>query len=304
MAERIGVTGASGFLGQRIVRELVRRGIPVRAFGRRDPGPDSSDGLVEGGSLDLLEPIARGAFDGLSGVVHAAAYVPSRSEGLSEARRCVEVNALGTLALLQASVEAGLGTFVLISAGNVYASGPGPFGEDAPIFPGRHAAFYLGSKVLSEFYLEHARTLPSAPRLVSLRPSAIYGPGVRRGVMRTFYDRLARGEPVQLTNGGLHEADFVHVDDVAWAAVEALTRSVDVPLNIGAGRSRAILDVATVLAARLGAPRALIQVAPAEAGATGFGALEISRARELLGYEPRDLETGIADWISECGSGA
>ena len=128
------------------------------------------------------------------------------------ARACLEANALGTLTLLQQAAAQGVGHATVVSSGNVYRfDDDAPVVETAPTYPSERAAFYLGSKLLAEVWARHVASTTSL-RVAVVRPSAIYGPGMRGGVVRVFVDRLRGGEPVQVQEGGAFASDLVYVD--------------------------------------------------------------------------------------------
>jgi dTDP-L-rhamnose 4-epimerase len=105
---------------------------------------------------------------------------------------------------------------------------------------------------------------------------------------------------------GNQRRDFVHVRDVARACMAALTtRATGQPINIGSGRHRTVLDVARAMIEVLGLER---QLEPVVLGKYRVGDVRhcyanISRARQLLGYEPRIVfEDGLAElaeWLDE-----
>src|SRR5262245_65316930 len=101
---RVAVTGASGFVGRHLVRDLRAAAHAVRSLVRvLSTAPDSDEAraidLSPAGPLDE-------ALAGVDAVVHAAAYLPASYEDPGEARKLLEVNALGTLAVLESSVRA------------------------------------------------------------------------------------------------------------------------------------------------------------------------------------------------------
>lgn len=149
---------------------------------------------------------------------------------------------------------------------------------------------------------------------VALRFFNVFGPhqalsNPYTGVLAIFAARLLNNRPPLVFEDGLQRRDFVHVADVARACVLALEsdRSDDM-FNIGSGQSRTVLSVARDLARVMGRPA----IAPEITGKYRAGDIrhcfaDISKARDVLGFEPRvafeegldELAGYLADQIAE-----
>jgi dTDP-L-rhamnose 4-epimerase len=139
---------------------------------------------------------------------------------------------------------------------------------------------------------------------VALRYFSVYGPrqalsNPYTGVAAIFASRILNGEPPLIFEDGLQSRDFVHVSDVVRANLLALRSPAadGEVLNVGAGRSTTMVQLAELLGGHLGRP----EVEPEIVGQFRQGDIrhcsaDISRIRERLGYEPRvALEDGLAD---------
>jgi UDP-glucose 4-epimerase len=291
---KIGVTGANGFIGQHIVAAVRERGDDAVAIIRnRSPsqvGETRFFDFSQSGAPDAV-------LAGLDGVIHAAAHIPKSYADPNEARLCMQVNALGTLELLLACNRVGIARAVVLS-GNVYRPGTIPLTEDGPIDPSTQAPYYLISKAAGDLYAQ-AVGRERKVGVTILRPSAVYGPGLTRGMIPTFIAKLQAGQRVTIQNGGRYRADMVYVADVAAASVAALRSPSSGPFNVGSGTTSSALEIAHSVARRLNAAPELIEVLPM--GDTkevlGFSPLDISLARTSLGYEPRDVETGLGNYL-------
>lgn len=291
----LAVTGATGFIGRRLVAAALDRGWTVRALVRDGKHLSPAAGLTIA-PWDALD--AAGTADRLLGadvVCHLAAFIPPDLSDPSFAERCFQVNVLGTLGLLAAAAEAGIARFVHLSSGNAYAPAAGLVEESHPLYPSRRAPYYLASKVAGEVMVDHWR---HAGRLASciLRLASVYGPGMPGGVVRTSAGRLRRGQPILLQDGGRHAMDLVFVDDVVAAVLAAAAGEAVGPFNIGSGVRTTTAELARLLVELTGAASELVQVEPAPTGAgeaVGFAALDITRARAELDHRPIGLREGL-----------
>lgn len=291
----IAVTGASGFVGARIVRRALEAGRPVIALAR-------SRGLLENFDHPRLSfrrwRIGDPLPEGVGAVCHAAAHIPSNYADQTQAEECFRANALGALDAFEASIAAKAEHFVLLSTGQIYKRTGEPAKEDDAAYPAERAVYYLSSKLCAELFVEHKRLIHSHPASI-LRLSSVYGPGMRGdGVMLRFARAAAAGAPIKVQDGGSYAADFVHVDDVAAATVAAIDRRAEGVFNIGSGAATSALDLARIVADVFGREATSVEVAPKGSGRGGFDALDISKARERLGFEPRSVELGVREWLN------
>jgi len=216
------ITGASGFVGSAVLRQLLAAGHDVRALLR--PGSDRrnlQDLPVEIVTGDLVDPDSlRRALSGCSYVFHVAAdyrlWVP-------DPERIYRTNVEGTRRLIQSALEAGVSRIVYTSSVATLGLRPdrGAADEETPVALEHMVGHYKRSKFLAEqAVLELVRDL-GAP-VVIVNPSAPVGPRDIKPTPtgRIILDTLRRRMPAYVDTG----LNIVHVDDVAAGHLLAFER--------------------------------------------------------------------------------
>ncbi len=215
---RILVTGATGFLGSRLVPKLVEDGQQILALARSVSSHDKLKALGASPVDGDLESSASLSLPTVDAVVHAAA----RFRFSGPRAPFIRTNVDGTVALLKAAESAGAKTFVYISAAGVVMDEAGApihnADENARTFP-NHFSAYLASKARAESLVLSADK--PGFRTIALRPPAIWGPG----------DPFSRALPEAIKSGkfafidrGDYAFSTCHVDNVIEAIQCALER--------------------------------------------------------------------------------
>ena len=182
-ALKLAITGATGFVGQRLLDLALAEGHHVRALTRRPQPPRDAVTWVDG-ALDRADSLAQ-LVDGVDAVIHVAGVVNAPDEAGFEAG-----NVIGTGAILAAAEKAGTARFVHTSS--LAAREP-------------KLSLYGASKARSE-----ALVAASPLSTVIVRPPAVYGPGDRE--MLEMFKMAARGFVLLPPPGRL---SLIHVDDLA-----------------------------------------------------------------------------------------
>jgi UDP-glucose 4-epimerase len=291
----IAVTGGTGAVGRRVVRDLVGSGFHVRSLSR------TAVADAEHVPVDLAtdEPVGAELLSGCSAVVHLASHIPRKPEDPASAELCLRINAIGTLKLLQASEEAGIGRFIQTTSANAYAPGlEAPREEDA-MYPSERGVFYLSSKVVQDVlgsYWANRRAMV----VTTLRLSSVYGAGAETSLFTRFARALHAGDPITLANGGSFGADFVDIADVSSAIVRFLTADAAGVFNIASGERTTLLQAARLLIELIGSAEDRLIVEPERETEAGFPRMDISKALDF-GFAPSDLRTGLGrlvEWVS------
>ena len=309
MRQRVLVTGGAGFVGSELVSQLAGGGAHVVvldnfATGRRDNLdhlPGSRVTLVEG---DVRDPGPwQGWLRGVSVVFHLACLGMRHS--LQEPRETHEVNATGTLAVLQAAQSARVARFVHVSSSDVYAPSVDRIDEGDPLAP---TTLYGASKLAGEAYVR-AFYLTNGLSAVIVRLFPTYGPrsyheGDCSEVILKFLLRAMAGQPMTIFGNGLQTRTFTYVADAARGislAGEA-REAVGETVNLGTEREVSVRELAAAAAKAAGVGPRIVQHL-ARPGDARRVAMDGSLARRLLGFEPEvTLEEGLAltvDWYRQ-----
>lgn len=282
------VTGATGFLGTALCRELSARGATVRAAARTLPvvrGDPGIDWRVQ----DLAEtPDWSSLIHGVTTVYHLAwSSIPASAA--SAPVQDLTVNVGGLVGLLEAArARPDLRIVFPSSGGTVYGRPQRlPTNEDHPRRP---VSAYGVAKLTAEAYLDLYRASHGL-NSIALRISNLFGPDQNPakglGVITHFARAALAGKPLTLFGDGLTVRDFVDVDDVVEAMILAGDRrNVAGPLNIGAGVGRSLSEVISAIEGHL-QRSLLVESRPARSFDVPACVLDISAARAQLGWQPR-----------------
>jgi len=317
------VTGATGFLGKYVVKELVAEGYFVRAFGRNKAvGQSLVSDQVEFFKGDLSSKQAvEEACKGVEMVVHAGAL--STVWGPWES--FYQANVLGTQHVLEASRTNKIKRLVYVSSPSIYAAPKDQIGikeEDAPTE--NHLNNYIKSKILSENLFP---AYPDVPSII-LRPRGLFGVGDTSILPRVL--KLSQKIGIPLIKEGKQLMDMTCVENVALAIALALKadRAEGQVYNITNGEPTPFKELIEEALQGLGLPirykklpafllgglasslEVLYRVLPlkGEPPLTRYTyyllrysqTLDISKAREELGYEPRiSIKEGIAQYVQD-----
>ena len=292
------ITGGAGFIGTALANYLVKQGHTVRVLDDLSAGDSSRlDPAVNFTRGDIADkPKVWRLLNKVDCVYHLAARV-SVPESVLYPREYNKTNVSGTVVVMEALRDAGVKRVVFASSGAIY-------GEQsinkvyeqllsAPTSP------YAVSKLAAEGYV---RTIGRewSIETVSLRIFNAYGPGqvippTHPPVIPQFVRQIVGGGSVILHDSGEQVRDYVYVDDVVNALVAAATAEgvdrqiINVGTSVGTNINE-LVDVIEIVTDR----RAKRIANPSISGGVSKLIADISRAKTLLGYEPKvSLEEGL-----------
>ncbi len=293
------VTGGAGFIGSHLVDRLLSEGYRVAVV----------DDL-SGGSLKNLNPavtfyhtdLAQPSFHDIFSreepdvVFHLAARV-SVTGSIEDPVDNAEVNVLGTLRLLEAARRNGIEKLIYSSTGGAIYGNPqsNPCSEDTPALP--LSPYGLSKRIAEEyidFYHHHFRLNHTI-----LRYGNVYGPRQdprgEAGVIAIFSQTMLEGRQPIIYGDGEQERDFIYVDDVVEANMQAINRGHNQIFNIGAGEGVSINRIFHLLREGLNYPQEA-KHRPHRPSEVHKIFLDCARARQHLRWEPR---TSLAEGLRQ-----
>ena len=307
------VTGGAGFIGSHIAHALLEDGHDVVVLDNLGPYYDLD---LKERNLDVCREAGGDAFTFVEGsitdeetvdsafadhdvefVYHEAARAGVRPS-VEQPKYYEENNVGGILTLLEAAVEHDAERFVNASSSSVYGRPDYlPYDEDHPNYP---KSPYGVTKLANEHYCKVYDDLHDLPT-VSLRYFTVYGPRMRPNMaISNFVTRCLDGDPPIIYGDGEQTRDFTFIEDVVDANLELLeTDAADGEvLNVGSTDNITINGLAEAVIGATGADVDPVHES-AKAGDARHTHADVSKAGELLGYEPTvDIRTGVEKFVA------
>ena len=304
---RVVVTGGAGFIGANLCRTLIATPDVTEVVALDDLSTGSKANLagvsgvelVEGSILDtaLLDEVVPGA----TAIVHLAAR-PSVPRSIVDPVASHEVNATGTLQVLEAARRHGGPQVVVASSSSVYGSNPTlPKREDLVPMP---VSPYAVSKLATESYAlayAHSYGLPT----LAFRFFNVFGPlqapdHAYAAVIPAFLSAALAGEPLTVHGDGGQTRDFTYVGTVCSVLSDAVVRAVvnPRPVNLAFGNRVSLLEVIAMIETILGHPVERNHTAPRAGDVRDSQADQTNLAQLFPGVSPVQLESGLVATVA------
>jgi UDP-glucose 4-epimerase len=311
---RILVTGGAGFIGSHTCAALAASGAeviaadPLRTYSfsfeahhwhglrhRRDVL--LRDATVVVASTENRDEMRRAMLDARPDYVLHLGALPLATVARVSADHAFESILRGTFNLLEIALEVGtIRKFVYVSSSMVYGDFTRvPMPETERTAP---KDVYGGMKLAGEVLVQTFSRAAGLPYAI-VRPSAVYGPtDMNDRIVQRFAECALWARPLTVADPDGTVLDFSYVKDVAQGLVKALLSPVENEVfNITAGEGRTLRELYDLLVGRW--PDMPVEVSqPSDDFRPKRGALDISKARSLLGYEPEyPLERGLEEYL-------
>jgi UDP-glucose 4-epimerase len=300
---RVVVTGGAGFIGANVCRALAAMPDVERVVALDDLSTGSSANLaavdtrVELVVGSILDPtLVADVVAGVDAIVHLAAR-PSVPRSIADPMASHQVNATGTMVVLEAARAARVGQFVVASSSSVYGSNPTlPKSESLATVP---MSPYAASKLATEGYaVAYGHSFGLG--VLAFRFFNVFGPLQAAGhayaaVIPAFVDAALGGRPLTVHGDGQQSRDFTYVESVTAVICAAVAGRVSSPkpVNLAFGSRLTLLDVIARLEHIVG-HRLEVEFTDPRPGDVRHSQADSSLLRELFpALEPVPFDTGL-----------
>ncbi|HWM52993.1 MAG TPA: NAD-dependent epimerase/dehydratase family protein [Thermoplasmata archaeon] len=300
------VTGATGFIGGRVTRQLIQAGHDVVAIARNPQGAKDLVSIgVDVRRADVTDPDSlRGPMAGVDGVFHIAGWYKIGSKDRSEGER---INVAGTRNVLTAMKELRVPKGVYTSTLAVFSDTHGQLVDETYRHEGPWLTEYDRTKWIAHYEIAEPMIRTGLP-LVIVQPGVNYGPGDTSEIRPTFV-RYLQGKLRAIPQRTAY--CWAHVEDTGRAHILAMERGRAGQTYIIAGPPHTLIEAFDVAERITGIPaprfhaspgllRAIAALSRSErlrdlAGVTYLGNNE--KARRELGFDPRPLDDGLRETL-------
>ena len=313
------VTGATGFVGSHVTRQLLEAGHEVVVVVRT---PTKAKSLADLGAIvhqgDVTEKESmRLPMQGVDGVFHIAGWYKI---GVKDKREGESINVQGTRNVLELMKELGIAKGVYTSTLAVNSDTHGKLVDETYHYTGPQLSEYDRTKWVAHYEVADPMIAAGLP-LVIVMPGVIYGPEDTSSIRTTFIQYLQRKLPIIPAQSAY---SWAHVDDIARGHILAMEQGTIGGTYIIAGPTHTFVDAMHIAQKITGVPAPRIQAAPSvmkamsaamsvvekfvpvpadysseylriSAGVTYIG--NNAKAQKELGYQPRPLEEGLKETL-------
>jgi nucleoside-diphosphate-sugar epimerase len=300
MSKKILVTGAAGFIGSNLVRELIKQGYEVTGIDNLSAGREEKLRDCRDNFLFLKGDIRNPCFceevtEGKDAVLHHAA-ISSVPKSFEDPLFVYENNVAGTLNLLEASKTNSVGKFIFASSASVYKSCEEKQKEDMITCPSSPYAMskYIGEEYCKFYFRENNLNT------IIFRYFNVFGPGQSlnssyAAVVPSFIEDILNKTPPIIYGDGSQKRDFTYVDNIVNAniiGIEAGQELCGDVYNIGTGKSISLNELLMNIIDVFRFP-IHPEYTPARIGDVQWSEADISKAEKKLGYKSIDVLDGL-----------
>jgi nucleoside-diphosphate-sugar epimerase len=288
------ITGASGFVGRRLVERLAAEGHEVLALVHTAPAPPFASSSIRPLVVDLAHFERTRLPSGVDAVVSLAQSQNFRSFP-GKAADVFAVNVNAHLQLLEWARGTGVRVFVSASSGGIYGARSKPLVEetdqlavDSPL------GFYLGTKLCAEVILQNYRHFFGCAAI--LRPFFIYGPGQRQDMLiPRLIGAVRDGRPIQLQGSDGLRLNPVYVDDAVKAFAAAIELQGCHVINVAGPDTLSLREIGERVGRRVGRAPVFELIDGSPSSYVG----DIGHMRALLGAPRTGFDEGIARTLEQ-----
>lgn len=283
------VTGASGFIGNRLVQKLLTEEVEVIGISRKKITFEKP--RFKFLSLDLADEKAlRKIPRKIDVIFHNAAYIPPDTNE-KYFGKCFSGNVMTTANIVKFTNTNQIKQLIVSSSISVYGIVTiGKINESYTVQP---TTFYGFSKKIAEDVVsgQLKNTIP----YTILRYSSVYGPCMKqKTVVTQFIKQIKRGENITIWGSGERTQDFVYIDDVVNANIKASVKKSKGLYLIGSGTETSLKDLAETIKSFFPTSKNKIIYDESKPEDQQRVCLDYTKANEAFGYKPKySLKEGL-----------
>jgi UDP-glucose 4-epimerase len=278
------ITGAGGYLGSHLVKELKGLDNIIYCLDKRVP-PNGENIIPIKGDLLQWQNWAD-TLENVSIIIHLAAQVDVMSSWANPAEDLV-VNGIGTVKMLECAKYIGAKYIIYTSSAAVYGKKAKPVTERDVLNP---TCPYGLSKMIGEDYINFFK-FEMGLKCLTLRISNIYGED-SRGVISTFAENIRTNQPLVLNGTGKQVRDFIHISDVTNAIIQCMEQRIEGVYNLSTGKGHSLLDIIEAFRSKF--KKIKVENIPPQKGEVFFSVLENTKLKSKIDWEPkRDVKEYI-----------
>ncbi len=309
--DRALITGGAGFVGSHLARDLLELSWDVTVVDNFDPFYSKATKLanilserkssrfhfIEADIRDYesLREQAGGSYDV---IVHLAAKAGVRPSILKP-DEYLETNVKGTQNMLNFARHFGVKQFIFASSSSVYGVNKRvPWSETDPVL--LPISPYAGTKVSGEL-MGHVYAHLFGMRFVALRFFTVYGPRQRPDLaIHKFARAMLEGSSIPVFGNGSSRRDYTYIDDIIRGVIAAMhyDRTPYEVINLGNSRTVSLMEMIATIEDAL-RKRAELLYEPEQPGDVPVTYADVSKAKDLLGYDPQvPFDAGIHNFVA------
>jgi UDP-glucuronate 4-epimerase len=303
------ITGGAGFIGSNLIRTLFRENPGIRITCIDDFDPFYSPAIKNFNirdfkdnpgfrllSNDLGRTSGKELCDLVSGSVDAIIHLAAKAgvrPSIKNPLAYLQANVIGLQNMLDFAKEKNIRQFVFASSSSVYGVNDHfPWKEEERLLP---ISPYASTKLSGEM-LGHVYSKLFGIRFIVLRFFTVYGPGQRPDLaIHKFTKAILAGKPIPVYGDGSTSRDYTFVDDTVRGVIGAISydKTNFEIINLGNNYTITLKDLVTAIEVVMG-KKAIIEQLPDQPGDVPKTFADISKAKALLGYDPK---TKLADGL-------